>query len=361
MYKNVIAIIDGQAGSSGKGKLCGYIAQKDNILYATNNWGSNSGHTYIDEEHGNVITSHIPLSMLNPECKLLLNAGAIITPEILEDEIRKYSNILGNRKIYIHPRAMIIQNKHRKEEVKNINSGSTFKGVGAAYAEKIMRREDVKLAYNYREFFSNAIKDKIIITDTAKILNETNSTILVEGAQGCDLDINYGLDYPNVTSRQCSASQIIADAGISPLKVKEVIMVIRPYPIRISNITNIGEKYSGDYGKSKETTWNEIARRAGAKGDITEYTTVTKRIRRVFEMNWDRLVYNVMINKPTQIMLNFAQYIDWNAYRCTDYKKLPIKVKLFIKTIEDKTNVPVTFIGTGAENKFIIDIRNRKE
>ena len=181
---------------------------------------------------------------------------------------------------------------------------------------------------------------------------------MIEGAQGADLDINYGLEYPNVTSRQCGASQLIADAGISPFKVKDIIMIIRPYPIRISNKTNIGvDIYSGDYDGSKELTWEEIRNRCNSKIDLQEYTTVTKKVRRVFEMNWDRLKYNVMINNPTQIVLNFAQYIDWGAYRCNNYDNLPLKVKEFINRIEKETNTPVTMIGTGERNCDIIDLR----
>ena len=74
-------------------------------------------------------------------------------------------------------------------------------------------------------------------------------------------------------------------------------------------------------------------------------------------MNWDRLKYNVMINNPTQIALNFAQYIDWNAYRCNNYNSLPVKVKDFISKIEKLTNTPVTLIGTGERNCDIIDLR----
>lgn len=91
--------------------------------------------------------------------------------------------------------------------------------------------------------------------------------------------------------------------------------------------------------------------------DLEEYTTVTKKIRRVFEMNWNRLKYNVMINQLTQIVLNFAQYIDWKAYRCNNYDELPSKVKNFIKKIEEITNTPVTMIGTGERSCDIIDLR----
>lgn len=76
-------------------------------------------------------------------------------------------------------------------------------------------------------------------------------------------------------------------------------------------------------------------------------------------MSWSRLKYNVMINNPTQIVLNFAQYIDWNAYKCKDYKMLPMKVKEFIAKIEEETHVPVTIIGTGESEADIIDLRKK--
>lgn len=284
--KNITIIIDGQAGSCGKGKICGYLAQKDKFSLSTNNWSSNAGHTYVDDNGEKIIVSHLPIAMLNPNCKLVLNAGCIITPEILFEEIRKYRKIIGDRKIYINPRAMIILEKHREEEKRIIKSGSTFKGCGSAQAEKIMRNPNIILANEYFNNVPSDLKDIIEITDTAKMLNEWNGKILIEGAQGQDLDINYGLDYPNVTSRMCSSSQLIADAGLSPFKVNDIYMIIRPYPIRISNKTNIGEEiYSDDYAGSVEITWNEVKTRCGCNIDLEEYTTVTKKIRRVFEMN----------------------------------------------------------------------------
>lgn len=356
--RNITIVMDGQAGSCGKGKICGYLSKKDGFAISTNNWSSNAGHTYVENNGEKIVVSHLPMAMLDPQCKLVLNAGCIITPEILFEEIRKYRRIIGNRKIYIHPRAMIILEKHREEEKRIIKSGSTFKGCGSALAEKIMRKPGIILAKDYFENCSTDLKEIIEIVDTSKMINECKKNILIEGAQGQDLDINYGLNYPNVTSRMCSASQLIADAGVSPFKVKDIYMIIRPYPIRISNETNIGEDiYSGDYAESDEITWNEVKKRCGCNIDLEEYTTITKKVRRVFEMNWDRLKHNVMINQPTQIVLNFAQYIDWNAYQCKRYEELPNKVKDFIWKIEELTDTPVTIIGTGEKNCDIIDLR----
>lgn len=359
--KNITIVIDGQAGSCGKGKICGYLAKHNNFSISTNSWSSNAGHSFVDDNGVKIVVSHLPMAMLNSNCKLVLNAGSVITPEILFDEIRKYSALIGDRKIYINPRAMIIQNKHREDEKRIIKSGSTFKGCGMAQAEKIIRKPGIILAKDYFKTLPDDMKNKIEIADTATMINDCTEDILIEGAQGQDLDINYGLDYPNVTSRMCSASQLIADAGCSPFKVKEIIMIIRPYPIRISNKTNIGvEIYSGDYAGSKEISWEEVKKRSGCDIELEEYTTITKKVRRVFEMNWDRLKYNVMINQPTQIVLNFAQYIDWKAYKCRDYKNLPKKVLDFIKKIEEETHVPVTMIGTGESESDIIDLRDNR-
>ncbi len=368
-YPNVIVVMDGQAGSSGKGKICGYIAKEDNISISINNWSSNSGHTYVFENGDRVVTQHIPLSLVNYSTKLLIGPGALITPEILVKEIQTYNNLIGKRNIYIHPRAMIIKQRHIDYEKNKIKSGSTFKGCGAALAEKTLRDPKVELMKEYYKKLPLEIQKKIKIIDTSNIINDTNllcgeKNILVEGGQGLDLDINYGLDYPYVTSRQCNASQLIADSGISPFLVKEIIMIIRPYPIRISNNTDIGlNLYSGDYEGAEEISWEEIKGRCNAPKhlDITEYTTVTKKIRRVFEMNWERLKYSVRINRPTQIALNFAQYIDWNAYECNKFELLPTKVKDFVKKIELETGVPVTLIGTGAKNSDIIDIRKKQK
>ena len=215
----------------------------------------------------------------------------------------------------------------------------------------------------YIAYSINRIIDTIEVDDCMMLLNnmiDCGESVLVEGSQGCDLDINYGLNYPHTTSRQCHAGQLVADCGISPRLVDDIIMIMRPYPIRISNQTNIGlEISSGDYDGAEELTWDIIKERCGAPDDVQfgEMTTVTKKMRRVFEMNWDRLRYVTTLNRPTQIALNFAQYIDYGALGCKKWSELPQKVKDFIARVEDVTNVKVTLIGTGAANDEIIDRR----
>lgn len=388
---SVTVVLDAQAGSCGKGKFIGYLARKDNPHTAICNFMSNAGHTYVDEKFGKVVTQQLPTSIVNHDTThICIGPESAITPKILFDEIMKYYDIIDKRKIYIHPNAVVIKQEHRDTEQRVLRSGSTFKGCGAARADKIMRQAELfgswwERLLNGSDTDINAeldiinpnscyydidlLRKCICCTDTTSIVDDDYADILVEGSQGCDLDINFGLPYPNTTSRQCHAGQLIADCGISPRRVTDIIMIMRPYPIRISNTTNLKHTdgsslivSSGDYAGSKEISWDTVRKRCGAPEDIDfgEQTTVTKKTRRVFEMNWTRMQYVTRVNRPTQIALNFAQYIDWNALGCRNYDELPIKVKDFVIDIENFLNVPVTLIGTGAHNDDIIDLRERK-
>lgn len=387
---SVTVVLDAQAGSCGKGKFIGYLAQHDDCDIAINNFMSNAGHTYVSDEGEKIMTQHIPTSMVNSGATLIIGPEAAITPKILFDEVIRYLHVINHRVIIVNPNAVVITSKHRKQEQQILRSGSTFKGCGAARADKVWRQAELfghwwqrylddkltdieKEELQYTPEEHKIIRGHIASTDMTRYINaniDRGYNIMVEGSQGCDLDINFGLGYPNTTSRQCHAGQLLADCGISPKLVGDIVMIIRPYPIRISNETNLKDEKgetlhvsSGDYAGSDEITWDEVKKRCGAPDDIEfgEMTTVTKKMRRVFEMNWDRLRYVTMLNRPTYIAINFAQYIDWDAYGYTgDYDGLPQKVKDFITLVEDKTGVPVGFVGTGERNNQIVDMRGRE-
>lgn len=389
MKGKVTIVLDSQAGSCGKGKFIGHLAGKTNPEVAINNFMSNAGHTCVLDDGTPIMTQHLPTSVVSSNTTLIIGPGAAITPKILFNEIIKYADLIGNRQVVINPRAVAILDKHVKTEQEVLRSGSTFKGCGAAQADKVMRQA-ILFGEWYKEWTHNWAKADgisdydgytfeqvrhiirhIIIDDTMDYINDTidaGGDVIVEGSQGCDLDINYGLNYPNTTSRQCHAGQLVADCGISPRLVTDIIMIMRPYPIRISNTTNLKNEdgttlvtSSGDYDGSEEITWDIVKDRCGAPADVQfgEMTTVTKKMRRVFEPNWNRLEYVTKLNRPTEIALNFAQYIDYNMLGKTDVSDITPKLWEFIDRVEDITGVPVTMIGTGAKDGEIIDLRRR--
>ena len=358
--ERVIVVIDGQAGSCGKGKIAGYLALKEKVDAAVTNAMPNSGHVFEDEKGNKKIFRNIPVSSVNKETLLFMGAGSAIDMAVLKKEYEENADILKGREIIVHPRVPLIEERHKKLEKEKIRSGSTFKGGGACLAEKVMRDERLK----YFDKFGNIKSDEEYIKKINKVL-ENGGTLLIEGSQGCDLDLNNGTDYPHVTSRQCSVAQMVADSGIPISAVSDIIMVIRPYPIRISNKTELGKIISsGKYGEAKEIKWKEINSRSRADLDdidFTETTTVTKKTRRVFELDIERLKNNILINRPTEIAFNFFEHLNadyfgekgnYNDVYITRYERE------YINWLECELNVPITMLGTGPKNDEII-IRNK--
>ncbi len=290
MIKNVISVIDGEAGSCGKAKVVGEIATLESINLGASitNCMPNAGHTFVDEKGNKTVFRNIPVSAVNPNTELFIGPGSAIDMEIFKQEYEHVKKYLGDRKIYIHELVPLIEERHKQYEKEHIKSGSTFKGCGAVTQEKVVR--DKKL--EFFKTFKNAIvcSNEEWLERLYKHLDNPNEYVMLEGSQGCDLDLNHSGNYPYVTSRNVSTTQLLADSGISAERLLQTIMVIRPFPIRISNITKSGEFiYTGGYGKGEELTWTQInlASMYGSypfKGDI------------------ENLPYNINLNRVKKLI-----------------------------------------------------------
>lgn len=259
MIKNIISVIDGEAGSCGKAKVIGEIATDKSIKLGASvtNCMPNAGHTFIDEEGNATVFRNIPVSSVNPNTELFIGPGSAIDMEVFKEEYKQALKYIKDRKIYIHEMVPLIEERHKQYEKEHIKSGSTFKGCGAVTQEKVIREKKLE----FFKTFENAVvcSNNEWLDRLYKHLDNPYEYVILEGAQGCDLDLNHSGNYPHVTSRNISTSQLLADSGISAERLLQTIMVIRPFPIRISNITKSGEFiYTGDYGKGEELTWTQI-------------------------------------------------------------------------------------------------------
>ena len=104
MNKNVISVIDGEAGSCGKAKVIGEIATDNtiNLGASITNCMPNAGHTFVDERGNKHVFRNIPVSVVNPNTKLFIAPGSAIDMDIFKDEYSKVEHLLGDRKIYVH-------------------------------------------------------------------------------------------------------------------------------------------------------------------------------------------------------------------------------------------------------------------
>lgn len=259
MNKNVISVIDGEAGSCGKAKVVGEIAtdREINLGASVTNCMPNAGHTFVDEKGQRTVFRNIPVSVVNPNTELFIGPGSAIDMTVFIDEYDKVEKYLGTRKIYVHEMVPLIEEKHRRYERDHVKSGSTFKGCGAVSKDKIMRDPELDFFRSYK----NAVvcSNDEWLDRLYSHLDKSDEYVMLEGAQGCDLSLNHSGNYPHVTSRNVSTAQLFADCGISVDRLLETIMVIRPFPIRISNLTRDGQiRFSGRYGTGEELTWSQI-------------------------------------------------------------------------------------------------------
>ncbi len=279
MIRNVISVLDGAAGSCGKAKVVGELATDStiNLGAAITNCMPNAGHTFVSHNGKSLVFRNIPVSIVNPNTELFIGPGSAIDMEVFKREYEMAKPYLGDRKIYVHEMVPLICDRHKEYEHLHIKSGSTFKGCGAVSMEKIMRDPNLEFFQTYK----NAVRctNDEWLDRVHSHLNRSEEFVVLEGAQGCDLSLNFSGNYPYVTSRNVSTTQLLADSGIPGEALLGTIMVMRPFPIRISNVTKAGELiYTGAYGSGQELTWSQInissmLRTYPFKGDLDFYAT----------------------------------------------------------------------------------------
>lgn len=348
MKQQATLICDMQFGSTGKGLIAGYLAERDKPDTVVTAWAANAGHTYINSDGRKFVHTMLANGIVSPNLKrVMIGAGSLLNFDNLEREIRDCADLLNGldfEAVYIHEHAAIIRQKHIDEEEQSmVGIGSTSKGVGAALMEKIKRdpagRAVAKhlLDEEHRNgYMVEGVAVRVIShADYVHILKNKAVRIQIEGAQGYSIGMNSGF-YPYVTSRECTPRQIMVDCCIPHYLKPKIVGCLRTFPIRVANrFDDSGEMigYSGNgYPDQEEISFGQI-------GVEPELTTVTQRPRRIFTWSDKQFLEAFDMVAPHEIFLNFVNYIDSKH----DF------VNLF-------NRVNPTFLGFGATATDIVDV-----
>ncbi|MCK9530813.1 MAG: adenylosuccinate synthetase [Gammaproteobacteria bacterium] len=337
-FRCVDVVVGGQYGSEGKGHIAAYLAKEYDVLMRVG--GPNAGHS-VSSESGLYTYHQLPSGAKDTTAQLLLGAGMTIrVPELLK-EIADCG--IATERLCIDPQAMVIEDKDVAEEAGLVSSiASTGRGGGAAAARRIMGRRvgGVTLARDV-----DALRP--YLGSTLERLEEAyrnGKRVLLEGTQGSGLSIFHG-PYPYVTSRDTNVAGCLAEAGISPTRVRKVLLVIRSTPIRVGN-----PDAGGSSGPLKyETTFAEVAKDAGIDPEETttfERTSTTKRPRRVGWFDWELFRRSCAINAPTDIVLTFADYLNGDNRKARRFEQLDQETIKFIEELECVARAPVSLINT---------------
>ena len=299
---SITAIVDLQFGSTGKGLLAGMLSQRNEYDTVVSANMPNAGHTFVDPEGCAWVHKVLPSGIYSKDLKVIaIGPGAVFDPARLATEMAGVRDQGINARLVISPYATILREEHKRaEEHKLSKIGSTMQGSMEAMAHKMQRPTDPKhdptAAMNLGAIGKYA--DCVVSHSTwVKIMRESKN-MLVEGSQGYSLGINPGF-YPYCTSRDCTVWRLLADCGVSPSQRLKVIGSARCHPIRVGNTAD--GTSGGCYPDQKETSWGEI-------GVSPEFTTVTKRQRRVFTFSKTQVEEAIWANRVDEVFLNFCNY-----------------------------------------------------
>ena len=327
-------VVGGFFGDEGKGKIISYLAQKDNpSIVVRGGAGPNAGHTIKDGEKTFKVRM-LPSGFLNKESRVMIGPGVVVNPEVFLKEVKDFGaegrSFLDNHCGIIEQHHLDADSQGRLKE----KIGSTGSGTGPANAERAMRT--LKMAKDIESLQS-------YLTDVPLEINsalDKNENVLIEGTQGTHLSLWHGT-YPFVTTKDVTASGICADVGIGPKRIDDVIVVFKSYLTRVGTGPMTGEL-------SPEET---------SKKGWEEFGTVTGRLRRAAEFDYDLARRAIMLSSANQISITKLDVRFPSCAGVQSIDELDSESKSFIKNIEEKLGVPVTLIGTGAGVNDIIDLR----
>lgn len=323
----VTVIVGGQFGSEGKGKVAHEFARMRGAAVAVRTGGSNSGHTVIDPGGKPRIFRHLPTAAILDDVTCAIGAGSYLDAEVLLGEIAETK--LGTDRLLIDPNAVIISDQHKQDERAERLSeriGSTGSGTGAAVADRVRRTGTLRFARDDERL--RPWTDRAVAPYLRERLRK-NQRVILEGTQGFGLSLLHSGYYPHVTSRDTTAAAFVAEVGLSPLDVDDVVLVIRTFPIRVSG------RQAGPL--EPEIDWATLTRESGSRSPISEVTSVTKQQRRVGRFNTDAVIKAIACNAPTVIVLNHLDYIDvlFPSKRCVE----------FVRFVETSIGQDVDFLG----------------
>lgn len=349
--RNVDYIGGGFYGSEGKGGIVAKIAPEYDILVRVG--GPNAGHTVVLNGE-RVCFYHLPSGSIHqPEATLVLGPGSNIHVPTLFKEIKtaEATGVKVAHRLCIDPQANVITEVDRVLEQDVVASvGSTGQGVGRATAGRILGRSRGRQLARDNDDLRPFLQNSLAIYEQAY---RSGARVLLEGTQGTGLSLYHG-PYPYVTSRDTTASGTAGEAGIPPTRIRDVIVVLRSYVIRVAS------PEGGTSGPMyKEIDWDDLAPTLGIDADVLrerERTSTTKRLRRVGLFDWSLMSKALLLNGATRLALTFADYLDPANAEARSWSALSMNTRDFIRKIEAFGHVPVDFVAVS--DRDVIDLRH---
>jgi adenylosuccinate synthase len=419
----LVVIVGCQWGDEGKGKVIDFLSH-DADMVARYQGGNNAGHTVIVE--GRKIILHlIPSGILHDGIQCLIGNGVVVDPNSLVEEIHtlEAAGVDVKSRLRVSETAHLIMPYHRKldqmmEARRGANKiGTTGKGIGCAYSDKVARHGIRMLALKNKDLFAQKVRDFSpfyqhlfesygeepwtvddvveevwqvrdeiypLLVDGVTLVNDTlnaGKKVLAEGAQGILLDVDFGT-YPFVTSSSPSPGGVCTGLGVCPQLVTKSVGVVKAYSTRVGAgpfITELdneqgdqlrewGGEYGSTTGRSRRCGWFDCVplRRSLQLGGISNIALMKLDV--LDKLDEIKVCTHYLINGKKVDLLPFGLEPDddvkpvyetlpgWKSSvtEATSFDQLPSEAKEYIKALEGYLNVSMDFISVGPDRRQTI-------
>ena len=363
-----VVVVGSQWGDEGKGKIVDWLSSQADVVIRFQG-GNNAGHTLVID--GETYKLNIlPSGILRSDKISIIGNGVVLDLHALKKEIDAISArgvSITPENLYISDRATLILPLHKNlDELRENNNilkiGTTKRGIGPAYEDKVGRRalrlcdifekeslqKKVKVLLNHhnaimrgfgaKEYNEQTVTDEIFeigrfakqfsrpINEISNVINQNKKKILFEGAQGFLLDIDHGT-YPFVTSSNVHASYASIGSGLNPQLINHVLAITKAYTTRVGN---------GPFPTEQD---NEIGQKLGEIGK--EFGTVTKRKRRCGWFDTVLVRQALIQSGVTGIALTKIDVLDHfeEIKICVGYKLNGKEIDYFPSSEVDQNNI----------------------
>ncbi|MBF4761679.1 adenylosuccinate synthase [Nocardioides islandensis] len=422
-----IVVLGAQWGDEGKGKATDLLATSETIDYVVRtSGGHNAGHTIV--VNGEKFATHLlPSGILTPASTCVIANGVVVSPEALFREL----DALEARGVELAPlvvsaNAHVLASYHATIDkvterfLGNAKLGTTGRGIGPTYADKINRigirvadlfdeellRQKVEASldlknqvlakvYNRRAIAVDAVVEELLsyverlrpmVADTSLLLNkalDAGQTVLFEGAQATMLDVDHGT-YPYVTSSNPIAGGVCTGAGIGPTRIDRVIGVIKAYTTRVGSgpfptelfdadgekLWKVGGEVGVSTGRNRRCGWYDavVARYSSRVNGLTDLFLTKLDVL----SSWERVpvcvAYDVDGERHDEMPMTQSEFAratpvyellpGWweDISGCRTFDSLPVNAQAYVRALEEMSGTRIWGVGVGPGREQTLEV-----
>lgn len=418
-----VVVVGAQWGDEGKGKLVDVLAERADWVVRYQG-GANAGHTVHIGDRSFVL-HQIPSGILHPGVRCAIGNGVVMDPETLFTEIdgliAKGIDVEG--RLYVSERAHLVMPYHKLVDKASASSkaiGTTGRGIGPAYEDKVARRGvrvlDLRNATRLRELVAAGVERanaqlersgsevRASVDETLAVLDalapkllaiaddvglcvhraiKSGAAVLLEGAQGSLLDIDHGT-YPFVTSSNTTVGGAATGVGISPMALQAALGVVKAYTTRVGNgplpteleeplhshVRALGHEFGATTGRPRRCGWFDgvvvryAARVNGLTGLAITKLDVLDTLERLAVCTGYRVGNEVYTEFPADLaLLEHAEPVyEWfpgwqqSTQEARTLADLPPAARAYLDRLEQLCETPIAYVSVGTRRDQIIGV-----